>query len=318
MIRTYLIVLLAIVINIPVLSQNYKQVDAKIKEYPKSFSKIDKLAKSINKDFKKPEEKARAIYAWIAMNVAYDTKGMTSTKSVSFSYTTQEDKRQKEKKMEEDLALKTMKKKKAVCQGYSTLYKILCEKTSLECKIISGTSKTSMKDIGKAPGRMDHAWNVVKIKGKWKLVDATWGAGYLDQSTGRFKKVYSDFYFMTDPEKFFLKHYPGEKKWLLTNKTAKDFANQPLYYRGYFESKMVIVEPGKGIIKIPKNKTFKLAIKNCKNKKVVFSTGNGKNAKQVTPTSKKNVCYYEYKLKGSGYLNIFVNNEAFATYKIVR
>jgi hypothetical protein len=41
------------------------------------------------------------------MNVAYDTKGMTSTKSVSYSYRTQEEKLQKEKKMEEDLANQT-------------------------------------------------------------------------------------------------------------------------------------------------------------------------------------------------------------------
>ena len=316
--RTYLILLLSILINIPLLSQNYQQVDAKVKSYPKSFSNLDKLADLINRDFKKPEEKARAIYAWIAMNVSYDVKGMTNTKSVSFSYRTEEEKRQKEKKIEEDLALKTMKKKKAVCQGYSTLYKILCEKTSLECEIISGTSKTTIQDIGKAPGRMVHAWNAIKINGKWKLVDATWGAGYLDQSTGKFKKVYSDFYFFTHPDKFFLKHYPGDKKWLLTKKTAKDFAIQPLFYRGYFESKLEIIEPNKGEVKMPKDKSFKLAIKNCKNQKVVFSMSNGKNTQQITPTSKKNICYYEYKLKGSGYLNVFINNEAFATYKIVR
>jgi transglutaminase/protease-like cytokinesis protein 3 len=238
--QTYFILILLISFTIPAFAQNYAQVDKKVSEYPKSFSNLDKLANQINKDFKKPEEKARAIYAWIAMNVAYDTKGMTSTKSVSYSYRTQEEKLQKEKKMEEDLANQTLKKKKAVCQGYSTLFKILCEKVGLESEIISGTSKTTFQDIGKAPGRMDHAWNAIKIGGKWKLVDATWGAGYLDQSTGKFKKKYSGFYFFTDPDKFALKHYPKDSKWLFTKKTAKDFASYPLFYRDYFESGMEI------------------------------------------------------------------------------
>ncbi|MDF1549956.1 MAG: transglutaminase domain-containing protein [Bacteroidales bacterium] len=316
MIRTYLILTLLVLVTFPLLSKNYKQVDEKVKTYPKSFSNLDKLAGQINKDFKKPEEKARAIYAWIAMNVSYDVKGMNNTKSVSYSYRSEEEKEKIEKKMEEDLALKTMKQKKAVCQGYSTLYKILCEKTALECEIISGTSKTTPQDIGKAPGRMDHAWNAIKLNGKWKLVDATWGAGYMDQSTGKFKKIYSDFYFLTDPDKFFLKHYPEDKKWLLTNKTAKDFTIQPLYYRNYFESDLEIVEPMEGEIKMPKNKIFKLAIKNCKDKNVIISMANGKNVQQISPTSKKSICYYEYTLKGSGFLNVYVNNEAIVTYKI--
>lgn len=317
MIRTYLILILLFLFTFPLFSQNYKQVDEKVKTYPKSFSKLDKLADQINIDFKTPEEKARAIYAWIAMNVSYDVKGMKSTKGVSYSYRNQEEKQQIEKKMEEDLALKTMKQKKAVCQGYSTLHKILCEKTGLECEIISGTSKTTPQDIGKAPGRMDHAWNAIKLNGKWKLVDATWGAGYMDQGTGKFKKLYSDFYFLTDPDKFFLKHYPEDKKWLLTNKTAKDFTIQPLFYRNYFESNMEIVEPNEGEIKMPKNKIFKLAIKNCKDKNVIISMANGKNVQQISPTSKKSICYYEYTLKGSGFLNVYVNNEAIVTYKIV-
>jgi transglutaminase/protease-like cytokinesis protein 3 len=315
--QMYLILFLSFLFAVPVFSQNYEQVDKKVSQYPKSFSKLSKLSDLINKDFKKPEEKARAIYAWIAMNVSYDVKGMTNTKSTSFSYRTQEEKRQIEKKMEEDLALKTMKKKKAVCQGYSTLYKILCDQTSLECEIITGTSKTTFNDIGKAPGRMDHAWNAVKIKGKWKLVDATWGAGFLDQSTGKFKKKYSGFYFFTDPNKFILKHYPKETKWLLTKGTAKGFANHPLFYRDYFETGMTIQSPTKGLVKMPKNKTLKVVVTNCKKQTAYFAPNSGQ-AQKVEPTSKGSTCTYEVKIKKTGYLTMYVNNSAFVTFKIVK
>lgn len=315
--QTILIIIISLVFVLPVASQNYAHVDKKVSGYPKTFSKLEKLASLINKDFKNPEEKARAIYAWTAMNIAYDIKGMSNTKSVSYSYKTLEEKKQIEKKMEQDLALKTMKKKKAVCQGYSTLFKTLCDMTSLECVIISGTSKTTLSDIGKAPGRMDHAWNAIKINGKWRLLDATWGAGYLDQSNGKFKKKYSDFYFFTDPDKFFLKHYPEDTKWLLTKRSAKDFANQPLFYRDYFESDMVLQAPTKGVIKMPKNKTLKVLVKNCKNQTAYFAPNSGV-AQGVKPVSNGNVCAYEVKLKKSGYLTMFVNNSAFVTFKITR
>ncbi len=41
----------------------------------------------------------------------------------------------------------------------------------LECEIISGTAKNSLKSIGRKSGRRDHMWNAVKINDKWQLVD---------------------------------------------------------------------------------------------------------------------------------------------------
>ena len=53
-------------------SQDFSQVDATIKFYPKSFDEITELSDFIARDFKTDEEKIRAIYGWIINNVRYD------------------------------------------------------------------------------------------------------------------------------------------------------------------------------------------------------------------------------------------------------
>lgn len=50
---------------------------------------------------------------------------------------------------------------KAVCQGYALAYKYLLNKAGIECHIV--TSKT-----------LNHAWNIVKLNGKYYHVDVTW------------------------------------------------------------------------------------------------------------------------------------------------
>ncbi len=163
---------------IPAAAQDFAKVDKKVKAYPKSFSDIDKLARRINEDFSRDDEKARAIFTWIAINVRYDLAASRVNKGpIGFSYKTQEEKLAKQKKFRDELAIRTLKSKKGVCQGYSTLFAEVAERVGLEAVIIPGASKSNITQIGKKPGNSDHAWNAVKIEGQWKLLDVTWAAG---------------------------------------------------------------------------------------------------------------------------------------------
>src|SRR5690606_30801778 len=126
---------------------------------------IRKLADKINGDFSREDEKARAIYTWIALHVKYDlaaVKDIARNRTVAYTYSSEAEKLQKEAKFKLDMAEKTLKTKKAVCQGYSSLYRTLCELTGLKCIDIPGTSKVHPTDIGKLPGASDHMWNAVK------------------------------------------------------------------------------------------------------------------------------------------------------------
>ena len=53
----------------------------------------------------------------------------------------------------------------------------------------------------------NHAWNAVFIRGNWFLLDSTWGAGYLGDDK-EYKAEFDEFYFLTDPDKFAISHFP--------------------------------------------------------------------------------------------------------------
>lgn len=54
--------------------------------------------------------------------------------------------------------------KKAVCEGYSRAFQLLCNRLGLDCVNVTGDSD----------GRR-HQWNSVKIEDDWYYVDVTWG-----------------------------------------------------------------------------------------------------------------------------------------------
>lgn len=61
---------------------------------------------------------------------------------------------------------------KAVCDGYSKAFQLLCNRIGLECVGIEGTAV----DFNVANGESSdgHMWNCVKIGGEWYHVDVTW------------------------------------------------------------------------------------------------------------------------------------------------
>ncbi len=308
-----------LIIGTSLFAQDYYKTDSIAKSYAKSIRDPERLAALINNDFNEPVQKARAIYTWIALNINYDTGLLGSpAKETSYTYRTQEEKLQIEKRIQEDLAKQTIKSKKAICHGYANLFKMLCDLTFLECEIINGTAKTRRDDIGQHPGDFNHAWNAVKIDNEWKLIDATWGAGYIDVTTGKFVKEYTSMYFCADPELFFLKHYPENPEWLLINRTAEDFANLPLYYRTYFNSNVDLVEPKEGIIRIPRYNSIEIVLRNSKNENVIFNFSNNRKSVPVEPMIKSDLCYYVIQAGSGSYLTVYVNFEAFVSFKLER
>ncbi len=57
---------------------------------------------------------------------------------------------------------------KAVCNGIANALSLLCKIEGIDCIRVSGTATTENQTE-------NHAWNKVKIEGKWYIVDATWG-----------------------------------------------------------------------------------------------------------------------------------------------
>ena len=70
-----------------------------------------------------------------------------------------------------------------VCAAYSNLFYDLAKKAGLEVKYIRGTITNSRR----------HAWNLVKVDGKWYHLDATW-----DDNNGGVKDYNYNFYLKSD------------------------------------------------------------------------------------------------------------------------
>ncbi|OIQ16914.1 MAG: hypothetical protein BM557_09195 [Flavobacterium sp. MedPE-SWcel] len=311
-------ILLCLLSNV-VTAQNYSYVDEKVKTYPKSFTTVDKLAERISKDFTREDEKARAIFTWIASNIRYDLAILgTVQRQVGFSYRTEEERLAKKQKIKNDLANKTLRSRKGVCQGYSTLFAVVAEKVGLEAVIIAGASKSHPSHIGKYPDYNDHAWNAVKINGDWKLLDATWGAGAVEGNTRKFQFLFNDSYFFAKPKDFFNNHYPEDEKWLLLNATKQDFTVLPLYYGGYYSNNYQLITPKNGILD-NNQKYISFKIRNIKpTDKVAYVFTSSRMFTPLESTFTNNIAEFKISLvnKISDILTIYVNGESVISYKI--
>ncbi|CRI67814.1 exported hypothetical protein [Thiocapsa sp. KS1] len=138
--------------------------------------------------------RAYAIYYWLSQNIAYDTKGFFTGE---FGSLTPES---------------VLQRREAVCSGYSRLFQALATRIGLDSREISGVSKGYGWSTDGTLG--DHAWNAVRIDGQWGLIDATWGAGHLNDQN-RFVRATDDFYFLTPPERFIYNHLPKDPAWQL-------------------------------------------------------------------------------------------------------
>jgi hypothetical protein len=320
MVKTYkLFYIIFLLVCVGAKAQDFAKVDAAVTNYP-NFADTDAFAARVNADFKREDEKARAIFTWIAKNVKYDLAAYgVNERPVAYSFKTQEEKLAKQKKFKEDLAQKTLKSKKGVCQGYATLFMVVAEKAGLEAEIVSGTSKSHSAHIGAAPGASDHAWNAVNIDREWKLLDATWAAGTVTGEKPKFGFKFNDKYFFTNPDVFFLNHFPDNKKWLLTQKTEKDFAQLPLYFGNYLMGGYEFLSPDGGTFTNQPSGFITFKIKNLQPAdKVHYAFSRDKVFKEVKPVANNEVAEFQVPLSrtSTGVLTIYINQKSVVAYRI--
>lgn len=308
----------------PIFAQDFSKVDEIVSNYPKSFSKIEDLALKINSDFSTEEEKARAIYSWIAFNVKYDVKSYFSisvAQPIAYRFRSEAEKIEKQNQIKMDLINKTFKSKLAVCQGYALLFEHLANLSGLESVFVTGNAKANANDIGKLPTQSLHAWNAVKINGKWKLVDVTWGAGVVNPQKRIFVPKFNAGYFFTKPEVFVLNHFPDDKKWILGDFSEQDYANFPFYYGDYVKADFRFITPQKGIISSKELSVSPFKISDLgQDDKVFYVLSSDNKPKVATLKRNGNITEFDVALTANSeyYLTIFVNQKAVSMYKITR
>lgn len=91
--------------------------------------------------------------------------------------------------------------RETVCEGYSKLYLFLLDKAGIPAIYVSGKTVG-----GSAAG---HAWNMVKVNGKWYHVDVTW------DSNGKGNKGDWDYFLLSDAQIRTKKHILNYDGWKL-------------------------------------------------------------------------------------------------------
>ena len=161
-------------------------------------------------------ERARAIFRWLAENIAYDYAARDNQEPV---------------RPEEVLV-----RGRAVCEGYAGAFELLGRLAGLEVVSIHGYAKGHDWGDGAHFERTNHAWNAVRIAGAWRLIDATWGAGYVRD--GQFVKQLEDYFFMPAPEALAFTHLPEDPGWALVPRplSLRAFEAQPVVRAAFFRA----------------------------------------------------------------------------------
>lgn len=137
--------------------------------------------------------KARALYAWLTHNIAYD-----------------EEARRQGRRINQNIG-DILRRGRGICFDYSQLYSEMCRRAGLRCVSVSGYARQGLGAM-ELPGAPDHSWNAVFLDGNWHLLDATWGAA---GARDALMDTYHTDYFLTPPRLFALNHLPALPMWQL-------------------------------------------------------------------------------------------------------
>lgn len=191
------------------------------------------LADFAKNNFSDDLEIARFFYHWISANIEYDREAW---ERITTGNQTEEDSENNFN------AYKIFERKKAVCEGYSQLFKWFMLELDIETIVVDGYVRHFTNPIvePELDRNFSHAWNVCKIDDEWIIIDSTWAQQY--------ESNVPDFYFNISPENAIITHFPTKTKWQLLEKplSLEEFnASQyidPLYFLTGFTEKPSLKE----------------------------------------------------------------------------
>ncbi|MCX6288115.1 MAG: hypothetical protein NTY96_13475 [Bacteroidetes bacterium] len=145
--------------------------------------------------FKDPTFRLRAIYTWTAMKISYDVANMGNVNAATpFN----------------EMVNKTMQTRTAVCQGYASVFKALCDACAIRAYVVNGYTRQNghINDIS-------HAWIIAGLDSSYYGFDPTWGGGYM--SNRNYVKQFNEQFFMIKPQNLIQDHMPFDPMWECLN-----------------------------------------------------------------------------------------------------
>jgi hypothetical protein len=108
-------------------------------------------------------EKELALHDWIISHADYDQAALSNAPGIKPD-------------PDNDNPYGLLFHKKAICSGYTSTFQLFMDMTGVECITVNGSS-----------GGEEHAWNLVRLEGKWYCVDVTWDDPVLTWQTSSVK-----------------------------------------------------------------------------------------------------------------------------------
>lgn len=206
---------------------------------------LAELSRQLTSGYTTDLEKTRAIFRWITEHIAYRTKASTRKNHPDII----DDKDTSAlKPLDERVAETVLKNKQGVCDGYSRLFKTLCDFSGIRSEVIFGYARTeTFKRIQRF--RSNHSWNAVYIDSSWYLLDVTWASGYVDRND-QFVRYLDEQYFLTTPDVFIREHYPDDLSWTLMQDPPlmPEFRYSPFRQRAFVKYQISQYSPTTGMI----------------------------------------------------------------------
>lgn len=188
-------------------------------------SNYQDVAKFIDSHESDPYAKVKALHDFVADRIVYDVVALNSG-----NFPPQD-------------AATVFQTRKSVCAGYANLLMAMGQEVGIEIITISGDARSR----GSSLSGMGHAWNAVKIEGKWYLIDATWDSGYVSGPV--FTKEFKTDYLFTPPHIMGITHLPDDPAWQLREKPLSrgEFLRQPMLKPRFFINGLKLLEPSRSI-----------------------------------------------------------------------
>ena len=160
--------------------------------------------------------RVRAAYRWVTRQVAYDVNTYLQFGQSGVMVSTGNG--AAETRLAAQKADRVLQSRMAVCQGYSNLMAALCKEMDIPAEVVAGYNKgITYQQSGRIA--LNHAWNVVQVGGRWRPLDATWGAGVVEGR--RYVPKYSEEFFLPAPDAFVQKHLPADPAYQLLAKPVR-------------------------------------------------------------------------------------------------
>jgi transglutaminase/protease-like cytokinesis protein 3 len=233
-------------------NQNYAIIDSLSKTI-RYKNDLRRLTSELTDNYTSEFDKSRAIFIWITDNIAYDYKFINKGKKIKLPKCKPgQNCSAKQLAWEDNYLHKIITNKKAICDGYSQLFKRMCGYAGISCSMVDGYTKSEPAQVG-TMGTLNHSWNAIKIDGNYYFIDATWAAGGCDKTNnsklGKFKKHFENYYWLTPTYKLSRDHFPKDSVWVRNSKYTNAklvYKNEP-YIKQNMQPLITILTPETGL-----------------------------------------------------------------------